>query len=152
MSFHISEEGIYITQKTPYFYYLDQEVLDEVYEKLSQCAYNVEECREHYFSGTINVRDGQNTILTTIPYDKGWIVTANEKKVESYETLDALLAFDLENGNYELELRYMPAIYVTGFWLFVAGISTLTIIMLTEFLIKKKKKAKADNILPKKES
>lgn len=152
LSFHISEEGIYITQKTPYFYYLDQEVLDEVYEKLSQCAYNVEECREHYFSGTINVREGQNTILTTIPYDKGWIVTANEKKVESYETLDALLAFDLENGNYELELRYMPAIYVTGFWLFVAGISTLTTIMLTEFLIKKKKKAKADNILPKKES
>lgn len=151
LDFHITSEGIYIMRNTPYFYYLDQKVLDEVYEKLNSSAYNIEKCREHYFSGKIKIADGQNTVLTSIPYDKGWKVTANGEKVDTYQTLDALLAFDLESGSYELELRYMPSIYIVGFCLFLAGSLVLTSIIITELLIKKNKKTKADNFLSKKE-
>ena len=49
-------------------------------------------------------------------------------------------AFDLEAGNYELEMRYMPSIYIVGFCLFIAGALTLATIVAAEYLTKKNKK------------
>ena len=130
---------------------MDQQIWDNLYEKLNSSAYNVKECREHYFSGDISVSEGQNTVLTTIPYDKGWRVTANGKRIETYQTLDALLAFDLETGDYELELRYLPSVYIVGICLFMAGALTLSAIIVAENSFKKNKKAMAEASLPGKE-
>jgi hypothetical protein len=140
LSFKMTSEGIYMMRHVKFFYYLDKEILDSVYEKLSRSAYKIDVCEEHYFSGSIEVSDGQNVILTTIPYDEGWQITANGKKVESYETLDALLAFDLPTGEYTLELRYAPKIYRVGVFVSLGGVSLLSVIIIAEYLIKRRTK------------
>ncbi len=145
LSFKLTSDGIYMMRHTKYFYYLDKQILDKVYEKLSLSAFSVEICEEDYFKGTITVNEGQNVILTTIPYDSGWRVTANGQKIDTYETLDALLAFDLECGAYELEFRYMPQIYIIGFYISLCGVALLTAVILTEVLLKRKSKQKNIN-------
>ena len=142
LSFKLDSEGIYMMRHVKFFYYLDKEVLDDVYEKLSASAYEIEVCREHYFSGTIKVSDGQNVILTTIPYDKGWQITANGEKIEGYKTLDALLAFELPSGEHKLELRYSPEIYRVGIVISACGTTLLIAIIAIEYFIKKKQKNK----------
>ncbi len=144
LSFKMTSDGIYMMRHVKFFYYLDEDVLDEVYKKLSSSAYEIEICKEHYFKGSIKVNDGQNVILTTIPYDKGWQITANGEKVEGYETLDALLAFDLPTGEYTLELRYAPKIYRAGALISLGGASLLVAIITIEYL--KKRKTKKDKI------
>ena len=60
------------------------------------------------------LKDDQ-TILFTVPYDKGWIVTVDGVEVETYKTMDALIAFDIEeSGEHELVLKYRPKSFVYG--------------------------------------
>ena len=97
-----------------------------------------DEYTEDHFTGTITTKKKDQMILTSIPYDEGWNVYVDGEKVETYETLDALLAFDIEkSGIHELELKYMPKQYVVGTIISVLGI--LTFIGLIVFTIVRKK-------------
>ena len=44
----------------------------------------------------------------SIPYEKGWTVLLNGKEVEPQLFGGALMAFDLEEGEYELRMHYVP--------------------------------------------
>ena len=107
---------------------------------MSSGEYTVTKCNEHYFCGTISVKDNFNTILTTIPYDKGWQVTAGRSKIETYKVLDSLLAFDLPTGEYTLELNYMPKEYTVGATISMFGLFALVSIMAVDEIIKRKHK------------
>lgn len=143
VSFKLLDHGIYLKQKTDYFFAMDREVYDRVIAVLSAGGYRVTECTEDRFEGSITVSEGYTTVLTTIPYDEGWQITVDGERIEGYETLDALLCFDLPPGEHTLTLRYMPRTYVTGFWLFLGGCTVLGGVMLGEYLIKKKKRTLA---------
>ena len=143
VTFKLLNHGIYLRQKTDYFFAMDREVYDRVISVLSAGGYRVSECTEDYFEGRITISEGYTTVLTTIPYDAGWQITVDGERIEGYETLDALLCFDLSPGEHTLTLRYMPRTYVTGFKLFLGGCTTLGGVMLGEYYIKKKKRTRA---------
>ncbi len=138
LKFKLTADGIYLYRHVKYFYYLDESLLENVYSQLRERQLEIEECREHYFSGTISVDDGYNLILTTIPYDRGWIVKANGEEIPTYEALDALLAFDLPAGDYTLELRYMPKEYVYALIITLFGATVLAVVVVAEHFEKKK--------------
>ena len=123
---------------TPYFYALDEEVYERLISTLSAGGYEVTECREDFFSGSITVQEGYTTVLTTIPYDRGWRITVDGVEIEGYETLDALLAFDLAPGEHTLTLRYLPREYVTALAISLLGGGVLAALLLGE-LIKKRR-------------
>ena len=75
----------------------------------------VEKHGNSYLKGEITVAEGQTLVFTTIPYDAGWNVYVDGKKVETIRTLSALLSFEVSEGYHTLELRYMPKCYVIGF-------------------------------------
>ena len=142
ISFKLNTDGIYLHKHVPYFFYLDSEIFSDVYNKLSEGQFFIDECKEHYFSGRITTREGFETVFTTIPYDKGWRVFANGEKVECYEVLDSLLAFDLDAGVYELEVLYMPKEYIVGALLSCAGILIFAVVIFVEHRHKKISKSK----------
>ena len=118
--------------------------LDEYNEIFSQLKngpqFNIEAeiSTEDNLIGTISTENEDQTILTTIPYDKGWNVYVDGEKVETYETLNALMAFDISNsGEHSLELKYWPSEYTFGIIISICGILAFIIICIVDFILKK---------------
>ncbi len=143
VSFTFGEDGINIDRYADCFFYLDKTVYDRVIGTLSSSSYEVEECTEDFFSGKITVKEGQQTILTTIPYDAGWQVEVDGERIETYKTLDALIAFDLTPGTHTLTLRYFPNEYRIALWITAGGGGIFISIVVLEFFLKKKRKGAA---------
>lgn len=89
--------------------------MTEAINALDSCGMYVEKHGNSHLKGEITVTDGQTLVFTTIPYDAGWNVYVDGKKVETHRTLSALLSFEVEEGFHTLEFRYMPKCYVIGF-------------------------------------
>ena len=88
--------------------------------------------------GSISTKDDDQMILTTIPYDKGWKVYLDGESLETYETLDALMAFDIpKSGDHSLELKYAPTEYKVGIILSITGIFAFIAICAIDFVLKK---------------
>lgn len=54
----------------------------------------------------------------------GGIVKVDGKKVETDKTLGALLAFEISDGEHEVELKYSPASFTSGLIITVCGLIT----------------------------
>jgi len=117
----------YLTKDTPYFYYINEDEFVSTFTELSRYGMNITEFSDDYIEGTIEVTENNSTVLTTIPYDSGWKIKVDGKKVDTYETLDALLAFDLASeGNHKITMKYFPNCYIVG--IIISFISALIFI------------------------
>ena len=67
----------------------------------------------------VNIKKGQNTIFTTIPYDKGWTayVDGKETPISSYR--NGFVTFRVPNGKHEVKLKYFPPGLKIGIVLFI---------------------------------
>lgn len=94
--------------------------------------------KEHNLTGSINTTKASQMILTTIPYDEGWNVFVDGEKVETYMTMDALMAFDIDSsGEHTLELKYMPSCYIVGGIISIIGILAFVALCVLELVLKK---------------
>lgn len=134
-----------------YFYAVDEELFIETFNQLKAGGLAISEYTEDHFKGTINATADRQTVMTTIPFDEGWKVTVDGKSVETYETLDALLAFDVSEGEHAIEMIYRPEIYKTAVLLCITGTLSLGAIIAAEFVYKYLKSKKA-NTLPESEN
>lgn len=124
-----------------FLWYFTLDEYNAIFEELKsnpQFKINNAKSTEDHLIGTIETAEDNQTILTTIPYDKGWNVYLDGEKLETYETLDALMAFDIEEeGDYTLELKYMPKEYIVGFYISIVGIIAFIAICVIDFILKK---------------
>lgn len=65
--------------------------------------------------------DQPQTLLTTIPYDKGWRAYLDGKQITTTAFKDGLLMLDLPKGTHELKLVFLPSGLIAGIVCFVAG-------------------------------
>ncbi len=70
-------------------------------------------------------------MMTSIPYDAGWTVRVNGKKVDTYAVCEGFLAFDVSAGKQGIEFEYYPE----GWWLGVAISGGSLVILLGILLI-----------------
>lgn len=63
-------------------------------------------------------------MMTTIPYDKGWTVKIDGKKVKTKDFQGAFLTFDVPKGDHEITLSFLPPGFLIGLLLFGFGIIT----------------------------
>lgn len=119
-----------------YAYSVDQNVLNEGYQKLSENALKVKKFTDTKIVGNINVKN-DCVLYSSIPYDEGWNVYIDGKKAEKFEIGNAQLGVQLESGNHEIEYKYSPK----GIK-YSIPISVITIlgIVIYAFLSKKRKK------------
>lgn len=63
-------------------------------------------------SGKISTaKDG--VLWLSVPYDKGWEIRLNGKKVDYKQILNCFIGVDIDAGDYELSMKYIPP-YVRG--------------------------------------
>lgn len=119
------------------FYYLDTELFETDIARLKENEITIDKLSESHITMTTNAVES-NILFTSIPYEKGWRVTINGEKVQPIKTLDSLMAFELGNGQQNIELRFIPHGFITGS--IISLLSLLGLIFL--FLIKRKKQKK----------
>lgn len=141
LKFRLDESKLYFFKETNYLYTLDMQEFENAFDHLAQTSLvTSEKCTDAHIVGTLTTSKDDQTIMTTIPYDKGWKVFVDGKRVDTYSVYgDVLMAFDIENaGDHEIEFKYMPDIYViTGI---ISLISSVIFIAWIYIDIKKKRR------------
>lgn len=143
----LQKESVYLGSGCDYFATLDLDAFREIMPRLQTSSFDINTHSEDTLIGTIHILPGQELVYTSIPYDKGWVVTANGQEIETFEILGGLTAFRLDAGSYNLEMKYRPACALYGSILSVAGIVLFAAVWVGEYTVKKRRTKKAA-ILP----
>ncbi len=118
---------------------LNDEVFEQAITQLSSNGLLVSDHSDTSISGTV-IADEYGVMMTTIPYDKGWTVTVDGKKVETFPvTGDAFLGFHVDAGAHNIEFSFSPVGLIPG--LIISGISLLWTILLVIVTSSGKKRA-----------
>ena len=143
LGFRLPDGKFYFFKNTDYLYTLDMHEFEHAFEKLAETSLDTtQKSTDDHIYGSITTHENNKTIMTTIPYDKGWKVYVDGKQVDTYTVYgDSLMAFDIKNaGEHRIEFKYMPDIYVkTGI---ISAGSTVVLFALITFELVRKKRAK----------
>lgn len=130
----LDKDKLYIAADTDsFFWYVDYAAMNEAFDYLSEAGLYVEKFNNSSLEGYISVPQGQELVFTTIPYDAGWNVYVDGKKVETKTALGALLAFETTAGEHEIKMNYMPKIYLVGMASTAVGFILFALIVLYRF-------------------
>ena len=89
------------------FYYLDLKEFSKVIEELKNNSLNIDEIKDGYLKGYINVNENQQLFLS-IPNDAGWKISCNGKSVK-IDSSKTFITFEIEKGENTIEMVYCPS-------------------------------------------
>ncbi len=132
----------YLAENTSYFWTIDENAYTSAMTEIKKNELDITHFEDDYIEGSITVTDDKKTVMTTIPYDEGWIVKVNGEKIDTYKTLTCLLAFDLpDSGTYSVTMKYYPSIYSVGIIFSLASLVIMGLIITFTILVKRRKLA-----------
>ena len=117
---------------------LDEEVMEELAQRMQENAWKLTSAKGNHLSGTIHAQEDQ-MLFFSIPYDKGWTVKIDGKKVKTKALGKAFLTVKVPEGKHKVSLTYVSSGFKEGAILSVAGFVIIILIML--FSQRKKKAA-----------
>lgn len=115
-------------------YRMDETVLAETLELLSRQHMENVEWESDWIRGELTLQEA-GRLIVSVPYEDGWTVRINGEETEGELFGGCLMAFDLEAGEYSLEMHYVPKGLYAG--IAVSAVSMGGFVCLT--LLKKKK-------------
>lgn len=119
------------------FYKLDLKALEEASSAMKVNAASKTVIKDGHCSFEVANASSGTSLFTSVPYNKGWTVTRNGKKIEPDLTGEALMTIPLEDGRNEIEMDYRVPNKTAGLAAMAAGVILLAGI--TVFENKKKK-------------
>lgn len=119
-----------IDETSLYGYYNDK--FNEEVSLLEKNIMNVLEFNETYIKGEVN--SNGKILFTSIPYNDGWSVFVDGKKVESIKLLDAFIGVELSEGKHIVEFKFFPKGLLLGI-----VISTIDLFGIILYIILRKK-------------
>ena len=103
-----------------YFYYLDMDLFNKAINKLKTQSLEITHFDHTKLEGRIDVKHS-GVLFTSIPYEKGWKVEVDGKKVETMEAFNAFLAVPLTEGNHTITFTFLPKELVLGWIISTIG-------------------------------
>lgn len=139
-----SRNEFYTKVADSYIYYLDMEVLEEAFTKIQNNQLIIDKkYKEDNISGTIKTDNDDQLIMTTIPYDEGWKVYVDGKRVEIFEAANALIAFRIDDvGEHNIRFKYRSDPFIIGLIITIIAIAAFVCIIVFEKKLKKIKLVK----------
>ena len=131
--------NLHIIPKDSYIYYIDMEVFRDAFSRLAQTQFIIdEESTDSHLTGTVTTTTDRQLMFTSIPYDEGWNIYVDGKKVETLEANNALVSFYVEGeGEHTLEMKYMPTTIALGITISVTCAFIFLVILILYPFIKK---------------
>ena len=126
-------------------YKLNLAAVNDAYEMLNQQTMVMEEYTDTSIKGSIDVAEAGRLILS-IPNEEGWTLYVDGKETEILDFKDVFISVYLEEGQHDIELKYMtPGLkFGAGLSFICVGLFGLT--MLGRSLLAKCKHAKPDEV------
>ncbi len=112
----------YTIFQNAFFYHFNQAKFEEDIAKLKQQQWEITDHSERWFKGTITAQEGQ-VMMTSIPYEEGWTVKVDGKKVEPIVLFNAMIGVQLSPGTHEVEMSFLPNGFTQGLVLMLLGIA-----------------------------
>ena len=112
----------YTIFQNAFFYHFNQAKFEEDIAKLKQQQWEITDHSERWFKGTITAQEGQ-VMMTSIPYEEGWTVKVDGKKVEPIVLFNAMIGVQLSPGTHEVEMSFLPNGFPQGLVLMLLGIA-----------------------------
>lgn len=113
---------------------LNEQNFIKAYERLNQGGLHVTKHDDTSITGTVDVtKDG--IMFFSIPYDAGWNVKVDGKKVTTFAIKDAVLGIQLDAGSHTIEMKYRTVNLVPGIMISVACILILVAAFITRKMI-----------------
>ena len=85
---------------------LDVDEMKALLGKLDSAGFSLKSFSNGQVSATFDAQRDE-TLLISIPYEKGWSATVNGREVSVHELYGGLLGIDVTAGTNDIELRYM---------------------------------------------
>jgi len=138
----LTTDSLYIRNDAHFFWYFDEEAYLEAVAEMAEGSMTAYSEVDHKIYGTVSVPEGDSVMFTTIPYDAGWEVKVDGKKVDTIPVLDdTLLAFEITPGEHKIEMTYKASCLTNGLIISIAGILIFAAVWVAESLwIRKRKK------------
>jgi len=130
-----------------YFYYLDKELFEEVMPRLQDSVCKITEHSATELKGSVNIKDGDTTLFTTIPYDEGWHVKIDGKDVETEKTVDSLLCVKIAPGEHDIEFFYRSDAIFYGRIFSIAGTAVFLSVAILDAVMRKKREKRYRNLV-----
>ncbi len=116
-----------------YIYSLNQHNMDSFYDVMKNQCMTISKYDDTHITASVIANDDR-VLFTTIPYEKGWSITVDGTKVETFAFKDAFLAFKLEEGTHQIEFQYTPYGLKVGI-----GISFISLLIFCYLIYHKRK-------------
>lgn len=113
---------------------LDETVLNQVKDQLTKKRWMITDWKDNHIRATVDIKDNDNLLYMSIPYDKNWVVKVDGKKIKADRVLDDFMGISLSKGSHQIELSFIPK----GF-LFGSMISLMSLISLLSLELFKKR-------------
>ncbi len=110
---------------------LNEEEFKKDIETLSASPLVIDHFDDSNLYGKINAQQS-GVLMTTVEFDKGWTVKVDGKKVETYPIGSALMAFDIEAGEHEIEMTFSPKGFLPG--IVISVVSLVALVFLLDYI------------------
>lgn len=110
-------------------YLLNEDILQKAMQILGKQHLTDVAYDSTHLSGKLTLTEAGRMILS-IPYETGWTVCLNGEEVEPALFGGTLMAFDLEPGEYELTMDYVPTGSGAGVIVTVVSVAVFVLLML----------------------
>ncbi|MCD7741446.1 MAG: YfhO family protein [Ruminococcus sp.] len=105
---------------------LDSEVLEEAIEA-TDCANLTYDGSKLIGNTTVS---GEKTCVLSVPYNDGFTVRVNGEKVEYSRVFSDFISFELDNGENEIEISFIPKGFVPGLVITIVGAAVFVLYIL----------------------
>ena len=120
----------------------DQKAIKRVIKERLKQNMTVTKWTNTVVKGHVNVTDKSNVMMTSIPYNPGWTVKVDGKKVQTSEAWGSLLSFPITGGKHRIEMTFLPQGLLTGI-----AVSVFSLVLIA--LLKWYDDRKIDNLFKK---
>lgn len=147
-----SNGRMYYYKDCGYIFHFNEEEFKTAFAELKDDAVNITEFSDTKIKGTVVGDEGGELIFTSIPYDSGWTVKVDGKKVDikeehpddsgevKYKALGSLLCFEVPEGEHTVELTFTPQGFRLGSAACIVGLGVIGFFTVRDFISRRKRK------------
>lgn len=120
-----------------YVYYEDENVLNSIVEELSKHKLKITKWEKNILEGDIDVRE-RKTLFLSIPYEEGWNIYVDGKKVKYFKLYDAFIGVNLSKGHHEIKMKFYPKGLKEGIIISIISFLTSICIIIKKIRLEKR--------------
>jgi len=115
------------------FYVFNYDAFENAVAQLKERTWNITKHSDTYLEGTVTAEDGQ-LLFTTIPYENGWTITVDGKKVNPVKCLDdTMIAVPLSAGKHTVTMKFWPDYFTQAIIITICGLLALAMVFVFEY-------------------